>query len=645
MLFFTDHKEHGGFHRERYVLIVHLCFLILLYFTPQSLFAQISYGGRPASFNELQTEKIPEISLPAPESGAIRDEDIRNENMGFPRRVGISINAGIDVIRDGKLDVLPNGTKVWRIIITSKAALALGLYYDDFYLPGNCRMFVYDDAHQQVLGAYTLFNNRKNRLFSTGLISGDRLTVEIDADPGVSGLLSCNISDISYVYRDMPDFLRNRGTADDCEVNINCPEGANWQFQKRGVARIYVRYNNGFFWCSGSLLNNTLQNNEPFFLTADHCGPSVTPDELSQWIFYFNYESPACANPTEDPASNSMNGAEKLANANTNGSDFLLLRLADTIPVNYEPYYNGWSIENIISTEGVTIHHPAGDIKKISTYTVPIQSSTWNGIPGTHWEVYWSETADGWGVTEGGSSGSPLFDNTGKIIGALTGGQSSCDTNGGGFGTGPDKPDYYGKFSYSWDQNGSEPAQQLKYWLDPINSGVTTLTGKYTNLTAAFQASVTLLLKGNSVVFTNLSSGLPDSWEWTFEGGVPATYSGPEPGTVKYPEAGQFDVRLIVSNGTDYDTLWLKDYIEVVGKVYPNPTSGKVNIFLEEDLPAYVKIDVFNMIGQMIYQTEVPDQSFPLVSVDLSTLSAGIYTIRIEVNQRYVFARVIVSGR
>ncbi len=102
--------------------------------------------------------------------------------------------------------------------------------------------------------------------------------------------------------------------------------------------------------------------------------------------------------------------------------------------------------------------------------------------------VYWSATANGWGVTEGGSSGSPLFDNNGRIIGSLTGGMAACEPGGNGSGTGPDQPDYYGKFAYSWDQNGAESAQQLKYWLDPINSGVTYLGGINSNLTAAFEA-------------------------------------------------------------------------------------------------------------------------------------------------------------
>jgi PKD repeat protein len=643
MKFFFNRKEHKGFHNGHNALLILLCSFLLFSFSPLLLISQISQGGHPAGFSYPQPRDIPEVSLPAPDPEYVRINDSEDEKLGFPRRVGIAVKAGIDVIRDGNYQVLPNGIQVWRINVSCENALALGLYFDDFQLTEGCSMFVYDNSLQFVLGAYTLSNNRQNRLFSTELTRGDRLVIEIDAPPGLHELPVCKISEVSYVYRDFPDFLNNRGTSDDCEVNINCPEGDNWQYQKHGVARIYVKQNSGFFWCTGSLLNNTLQNNDPFFLTADHCGPTATEEDLSQWIFYFNYEAPGCENPTGDTPANSMNGAIKLANANTSGSDFLLLRLADTVPLYYEPYYNGWSIENAISPQGVTIHHPAGDIKKISTYTEPIESSQWFSTPGTHWQVIWSETANGWGVTEGGSSGSPLYDNTGKIIGAETGGMAACEPDANGPGTGPDQPDYYGKFSYSWDQNGSEPSQQLKYWLDPINLGVTTLPGKYSTLTAAFQASETIILIGNTIEFTNLSSGLPILWEWTFEGGIPGSFSGPQPGIVKYPEGGYFDVRLVVSNGTDYDTLLLKDYIQVVGKVFPNPASSKVNIFLEQELPSKIKIEIFNVYGQKVQEDEIPEQLFQLISVDLSTLSSGVYMIRIQVNQHYLFAKVIVK--
>jgi len=620
-----------------------IIFILFLTSSPLPLFPQISQGGMPASFNRSLLVDIPEVSLPVPAFDKIRAEDDEAEKQGFPRRVGVTVKAGIDVIRDGKLDVLPDGTHIWRISVSCNGALAISPYFDDFSLIGGCRMFVYDESKKIILGAYTFFNNKENRLFSTELVPGDHLVIEINADLAITALPSCVVSEISYVYRDLPDFVGNRGTADDCEVNINCPEGDNWQNQKRGVARIYVKHDGGFFWCTGSLLNNTLKNREPYFLTADHCAPDVTPAELSEWIFYFNFEAPGCENPTANPTPNSLDGAVKLANANTNGSDFLLLRFDYEVPENYEPYFNGWNIDNQASPNGVTIHHPAGDIKKISTYTVPLQSSQWSGTFGTHWLVYWSETESGWGVTEGGSSGSPLFDYAGKIVGTLTGGQAACDSDGGGAGTGPDQPDYYGKFSYSWDQNGSEPSRQLKYWLDPLNSGVTSLTGMNASLTAAFLADKTLLLIGNTVKYSNLSSGLPVSWEWTFEGGDPESYSGAEPPEIKYLAGGMFDTKLIVSDGADYDTLLLTDYIHVVGKVFPNPVSDFVNIYLEAELPAVIKAEVFNIIGQKVLEKEFPDQDSRLLTIDLSSLSAGIYVVRLQVKQQFIWAKVMVS--
>ncbi|MFA4864048.1 MAG: T9SS type A sorting domain-containing protein, partial [Bacteroidales bacterium] len=208
---------------------------------------------------------------------------------------------------------------------------------------------------------------------------------------------------------------------------------------------------------------------------------------------------------------------------------------------------------------------------------------------------------------------------------------------------GPDQPDYYGKFSYSWDQNGSEPSRQLKYWLDPLNSGVTSLTGMNASLTAAFLADKTLLLIGNTVKYSNLSSGLPVSWEWTFEGGDPESYSGAEPPEIKYLAGGMFDTKLIVSDGADYDTLLLTDYIHVVGKVFPNPVSDFVNIYLEAELPAVIKAEVFNIIGQKVLEKEFPDQDSRLLTIDLSSLSAGIYVVRLQVKQQFIWAKVMVS--
>ncbi len=80
---------------------------------------------------------------------------------------------------------------------------------------------------------------------------------------------------------------------------------------------------------------------------------------------------------------------------------------------------------------------------------------------------------------------------------------------------------------------------------------------------ANFEAAETTLLVGESTTFTDLSSGEPASWEWTFEGGDPATFSGQNPPAVTYDSEGTFDVTLVVSNDVGENTLVREDYIVV----------------------------------------------------------------------------------
>jgi hypothetical protein len=75
------------------------------------------------------------------------------------------------------------------------------------------------------------------------------------------------------------------------------------------------------------------------------------------------------------------------------------------------------------------------------------------------WTVRWDRST----TTEGGSSGSPLFDQNHRIIGQLWGGGASCNNL--------NSPDYYGRISKSWEPSGSNTTNQLKHWLDPNTLG------------------------------------------------------------------------------------------------------------------------------------------------------------------------------
>ena len=82
-------------------------------------------------------------------------------------------------------------------------------------------------------------------------------------------------------------------------------------------------------------------------------------------------------------------------------------------------------------------------------------------------------------------------------------------------------------------------------------------------LTANFYADITSLEVGGQVNFTDISNGNPTNWEWTFNGGNPATYIGQSPPAIQYDSEGLWDVTLVVYDGTDYDTLTKIDYINV----------------------------------------------------------------------------------
>jgi hypothetical protein len=260
------------------------------------------------------------------------------------------------------------------------------------------------------------------------------------------------------------------GDSEPCEVNINCPEGANWQDQKRGVIRLLTKIGVNSYFCSASVINNTAEDFDPLVLSAYHCFQGATPAEMNQLKCAFNYERVACTGNTM-ASSKTMTGAAILVNIPISGSsDGTLLRLNEHIPLSYNAYYNGWDRRNIAPTSGVGIHHPAGDVKKISTFTTTLtQSYCLSGMPvGASWQVKWAATQTNHGVTEGGSSGSPIFNQNKHIVGTLSGGSSEC--------TAPNGTDCYGKLWYHWDQHAT---QKMKTYLDPINSGVESLDGIY----------------------------------------------------------------------------------------------------------------------------------------------------------------------
>ena len=235
-----------------------------------------------------------------------------------------------------------------------------------------------------------------------------------------------------------------------------CTQGDDWRDEIRSVAMILT--SGGWRICTGALVNNTAEDGTQYFLTANHCLGGET-----SWIFMFNYQSPFCTN-SNGPTTDTVQGA--ILRATNTASDFALLELTEEIPDDYEVYYAGWNREDVAAESAVGIHHPSGDIKKISVENQAVISDRYlgnSGVTASHWKVSdWDE-----GTTEGGSSGSPLYDPQHRVIGQLHGGYAACGNN---------SADWYGKFAMSWDY-GSSSSSRLNDWLDPLGTDPLNLDG------------------------------------------------------------------------------------------------------------------------------------------------------------------------
>jgi len=478
--------------------------MILCMIEPMWVSGQHQAGGVPLSFGRaLSAAKLIPFDIPAPSSAVILENE---KNISLPYRFAISIPVDINIENSGSADWLPDGQRVWRLALRSSGAKALILYFNRFSIPAGGKLFIYNPSRSQMYGAFTSTNNNSFNTFACPMIEGEALVLEYDS-PRDLPAPDIHISEVAYAFRGSPAFEENNPlpSSGNCEVNVNCSEGDNWQRQKRGVVKIIVKDSSGNSrLCSGSMINNTNNNGIPYLLTADHCGRYSRAIDMSQWLFYFNYEMPDCSNTTPHKANILLGAVMKShGGTETTGSDFYLVKLSEKIPDSLHVYFNGWSNEDIPSPNGTGIHHPAGDVKKISTYTTPLVTAHWSGNPNAcHWQVIWAETTHGHGVTEGGSSGSPLFSSEGLIVGTLTGGDSFCDIGS------LNLPDYYGKFSWHWDKNGSDSTAVLKYWLDPQNTGVTKLNGWALGINdQALNTDITLSPNpAHEVAFLNIDS-------------------------------------------------------------------------------------------------------------------------------------------
>lgn len=396
-------------------------------------------------------ESIPRVNTPVVDVQAVLLQDSLSGRV-MPR---IGIKQDIDVsTTDGQ--IMDKGNySVWSMTLHSANARSMSVRFDNTYLPSDAIMYIYNEDTRFVVGPIDSDDFREGT-FRSDYLNGDYMTLSIFMPSASGDNFKINIDTYDHGVIALNNYDGDFGTSAPCNVNIACEEGNGWECQSESVCKII---HSCIGSCTGSLINNDCCDLTPYILTANHC---VCEDEIDDYVFRFNYQSPQCTPNGETTPSQwtCYNGSELRSNwANT---DFALLELVQEFEPEKGISFAGWDRQNINPEEVTMIHHPMGDVKKISFDANPvIEPNPINFgsfvLQGGSLRITMNQFNQGdFGVLEGGSSGCGYFNEDGHLISQHTGGQTDdCEDTF-------DK--WSGRISQSWEGNGTN-ATRLRNWL------------------------------------------------------------------------------------------------------------------------------------------------------------------------------------
>ncbi len=407
---------------------------------------------------------------------ALYDEEMKNREAGELPRFAHKFTVDWNSDQHGTWIYTQNDLAVWRLRISSKEAKSLNFGFSKFRLPANANLILYTADFKDLVGPLTSADNKEHERLWTPIVLGDDVIIEAQMPQDEAEDFALEVSEVNHDFMGINSLM----TTSACHIDVNCgsadghPEIEDFRDQIQAVAMYTL---NGDRTCSGALINNTNQDCRPFFLTANHC--AVTTDNASTIVAYWNYQNSSCrdlgstASGADGDGQLSVFSMGASLRASTPKTDVALIEFDNAIPDNANAFFVGWDLAETMPNKVIGIHHPQSMEKRISFENDPVFQGTNNGDPDENGNYIVVPDWD-FGVTEVGSSGSPLFNDDGYVIGQLFGGLVYDDVNCGASG----QEDYYGWINKSWEGSGSIDTR-LRDWLDPQGTGVTMLDGKY----------------------------------------------------------------------------------------------------------------------------------------------------------------------
>ena len=452
----------------------------------QNLQHELMVGQVPAAIDrqvvvELNAAERQRIDRPSRSQGKYL--------VGIDRALGLDVQFGssaanriVGEMKAGAVDVgavqRSQDGLTWSFAVRVPGATALRLHLTGVDLPRGAALYVYNDATKQAqaFGPYTAKGPNRNGDLFTHTVFGDQIFLQLVQPQASARVPSFRVASVGVMgQRFLLPRYTPQGTLDiknavvgaasslcsfnaDCIVNADCQTNNAVSDAKQAVASILFQSGGGYYICTGGLISHNGDSNViPYFLTAHHCINKGS--EASSVETYFDYTT-TCNSPNcTQPYNNTGDTVGSTILATGSSSDYSLLQLSST-PTTADGVtaYLGWSATDISSssTHLYRISHPQGAPQAYSEQTVSTSAGTCRTLPRGSF-IYSRDTVGG---TEGGSSGSPVVNGSGQIVGQLYG---ACGTNLNDVCDSANNATVDGAFAASFPN--------LSQWLDPQGGG------------------------------------------------------------------------------------------------------------------------------------------------------------------------------
>jgi len=404
--------------------------------------------GQKAAFDvEIPAERMASLKAGSTGSGPLL--------VGVSGDVGVTFNPAVKS-RVGS-SLFEGDNMVWSGVFRSQGATGVRLQLENVDLPEGGELYAFG-RHGHAFGPYT----GKHKEFWTNTVAGEEIVLQLHlpvaSKAATAGADVFTIAQLTHMGADYK-FGQTLGTKAFCSWNDTCIQNAECSsipsaIQPAQNAVAYLIYNVGSsaFICSGGLLNDTASSGTPYLLTANHCfSTQASATSLEAYFQWTVSCGSSCGSQYSPPGSvPRVNGSTLLATSAN--SDFTFVELNSAAPAG--SVFLGWNTASISGAGGTPLYrlsHPKGSPQAYSEQSVNATSGVCGTIPRPRF-IYSDATL---GDSEGGSSGSPVLNASGEVVGQLFGAcgaspSTTCDSD-----------------DRTVDGALSETYPSIEQWLDP----------------------------------------------------------------------------------------------------------------------------------------------------------------------------------